>query len=167
MNNIGEQPAPSSPCSPILSIDPGNKQSAFVIWNGVEILEKAILPNEELLLSLNRIHVKAPTMVIEKVCSYGMAVGETIFDTVFWTGRYCQRWGCTGWERIPRLNVKLHLCHQAKAKDSNIRQALIDRFGEPGTKNNQGLTYGLSKDMWAAFALAVYAVDNRTCIIAR
>jgi hypothetical protein len=60
----------------------------------------------------------------------------------------------------------LHHCHSAKAKDSNIRQALADRFapGEPnygkGTKANQGWFYGFSADVWQAYALAVYAADQ-------
>ena len=40
-----------------------------------------------------------------------------------------------------------------KAKDSNIRQALIDRFGPVGTKKNPGWFYGVSKDVWAAIAV--------------
>lgn len=31
--------------------------------------------------------------------------------------------------RIPRLKVKVHLCHDSRAKDANIRQAILDRFG--------------------------------------
>ena len=34
---------------------------------------------------------------------------------------------------------KMNLCGSMKAKDSNIRQALIDRFGEVGTKKNPRL----------------------------
>ncbi len=39
------------------------------------------------------------------------------------------------------------------------RQALIDRFGVPGTKKSPGMMYGLHKDMIQAFAVAVTYFD--------
>jgi hypothetical protein len=42
-----------------------------------------------------------------------------------------------------------------KAKDANIRQALIDKIGPQGTKKDPGPTYGISKDVWSALAIAV------------
>jgi hypothetical protein len=42
-----------------------------------------------------------------------------------------------------------------KAKDSNIRQALIDRFGEVGIKKNPGWFYGFKKDIWQAYAVGI------------
>ena len=57
--------------------------------------------------------------------------------------------------RIYRIDEKMNLCHSAQAKDANIRQALIDRFGDVGTKRNPGWFYGVSKDVWAAIAVGV------------
>ena len=59
----------------------------------------------------------------------------------------------------------MHLCGSAKAKDSNIRQAIIDRYGgDPkrciGTKKAPGPLYGISADQWAALALALTAAEN-------
>lgn len=148
----------------VLAIDPGPTQSAFVVWDGERIGDMGKLENSSLLVSL-----LAPEMfdaipdvcIIEKVASYGMAVGESVFETVFWTGRFCQAWGKKGFfDRMPRMSVKMHLCGQARAKDANIRQALIDRFGEPGRKKSPGLTYGLSGDTWQSFALAVTWLDQ-------
>ena len=51
--------------------------------------------------------------------------------------------------QVPRRDVKLHHCGQARAKDANITQALVDRFapGEPnkgkGTKAEPEFFYCL------------------------
>jgi hypothetical protein len=71
-----------------------------------------------------------------------------------------------------RATVKAHLCRSAKAKDSNVRQALIDLFGGKenaiGTKKTPGPLYGISGDVWAALAVAVtwYDANMRTGAIA-
>ncbi len=146
----------------ILAIDPGNVQSAFVIWDGEQILSFGIEQNVAFLERINyfRVGWNGP-IVCEKIASYGMAVGESVFATCFWTGRFWQVSG-DNFHLVPRLKVKMHLCHIARAKDGNIRQALIDRFGEPGTKKAPGRLYGVSKDVWAALALAVTWWDQNS-----
>lgn len=165
----------------ILAIDPGSEQSALVLWNGARVLFKEILPNHD---ALERVRVyrqayKGP-IVCEKIASYGMPVGAEVFLTCFWTGRFwqvAQEFG-PRFHLMPRLEVKRHICHDSKAKDSNIRTALIDRFGQPHTFREEprfgakgqpikpervkvpGVTYELHDDLWAAFALGVTAYDN-------
>jgi len=147
----------------VLAIDPGPVESAFVIWDGERIIEKGKIGNHELLDSISGLAVGSDVCIIEQIKSYGMAVSDSIFDTVFWTGRFCQAWGNRGFfDRMPRRDVKMHLCGSMRAKDSNIRAALIDRFGEPGKKASPGVTYGLAKDTWAAFALAVTWYDQNS-----
>jgi hypothetical protein len=102
-------------------------------------------------------------LAIERVASYGMAVGKEVFETCEWVGRFDEAWHATSGRNaslIYRRDVKLHLCQSARAKDANIRQALIDRFGAPGTKKAPGVTYGIKSHLWAAFALAVFAHDT-------
>jgi len=104
-------------------------------------------------------------VVVEKIMSYGMAVSTSIFKTVFNTGFLEAEW--SGRTRVygpwiayvSRKEVKMHFCNSLRAKDGNIRAALIDRFGEPGTKKSPGVLYGIKKDWWAALAVAVYAAD--------
>jgi hypothetical protein len=106
--------------------------------------------------------------VIEWISSYGMPVGEEVFDTCLWVGRFVEALSQLGIETelIKRQRVKVHHCHSAKAKDPNITQALVDRFapGQPnygkGRKAEPGFFYGFYKDIWQAMALAVYAVDT-------
>lgn len=136
---------------PIIAIDPGNEQSAYVVWNGIEILDRDIVSNPHLKIILKGANVDMA--VIEMIASYGMPVGKTVFETCVWIGRFIE---CVNdYELLYRQAVKMHICHNTRAKDSNIRQALIDRFGPPGRKKDPGLTYGLKKDLWAAFAVAV------------
>lgn len=80
-------------------------------------------------------------LVIEMVASYGMAVGETVFETCVWIGKFMQIAENRKMpvKKIYRKDEKMNICHSMKAKDSNIRQALIDRFGVVGTKKNPRL----------------------------
>lgn len=140
----------------ILAIDPGNEQSAVVEWDGRQIVSAEILPNNELLERMYR-GITAGDMVIEMVASYGMPVGVTVFETVFWIGRFCEAWK-GAFSRMFRKDVKMHLCNSTRAKDSNIRQSLVDRFGDKPTKASPNPVYNgfkLKKDEWQAFALAV------------
>lgn len=153
----------------LLAIDPGNVQSAYVILETetLDVLDKAIVPNPDLLEILGKHHV-ASRCVVEMVASYGMAVGKTVFETVYWIGRFAEKWNSNltvnyHCDRIVRMEVKMHLCHDSRAKDTNIRQALIDIYpGTGGGKNPQvgtikqpGPLYGFSKDLWAALGVGV------------
>ncbi len=66
-----------------------------------------------------------------------------------------------------RKQIKMHLCGTAQAKDSNIKQALVDRFtpGQKnygkGTKKEPGWFHGFAADVWQAYALAVYYIDTQ------
>lgn len=141
----------------ILGIDPGNVQSALVLLDTEtqEILYKAISPNQDCLKTLG-LEFFGDVAVIEQVAGMGMAVGETVFETAVWSGRFWQILEMSGHrvERIKRMEIKHILCGSSRAKDANIRQRLIDIYGEQGTKKNPGKTYGMKADMWAALAVA-------------
>ena len=145
----------------VWAIDPGYEQSALVMRNGDAWVNGEITENNILLGYLRR-NVEPVPLVIEQIQSYGMAVGKTVFETVFWSGRFTEAWESQGGtvHRLPRRDVKLHLCGQARAKDANIRQALIDRYGPTkevaiGRKKSPGPLFGFKSDMWAALAVAV------------
>lgn len=149
----------------LLAVDPGNTESAYVLVDE-QYLPRVFgkVPNSELLAVLPTIG--AEHAVIEMVASYGMAVGAEVFDTCVWIGRFYQVLaGAVPTRLVTRLPVRLHFCHSVKAKDTNVRQALVDRFalGQPnhgkGTAKAPGWFHGFRADVWAAYALAVYAAD--------
>lgn len=145
----------------ILSLDPGNVETAYVLLSSTgEIRRHGKVPNAEIVQILRE--TKYDLCVCEMIASYGMAVGKTVFDTCVWIGRFQQIVYDLdkNFRPVFRLEVKLHHCKSPKAKDSNVRQALIDRLGEPGTKSNPGITYGIKADVWSALAIALFAQDN-------
>ncbi len=147
----------------ILAIDPGSENSAFVFWdsNQQKVIDKGILPNKDLLFNIRHPwESKIDRLCVEMIASYGMPVGKEIFETCLLIGRIMEIWKwiypINETHLIYRKDIKLHFCQSARAKDSNIRQALIDKFGPPGTKKNPGRLYGIKADEWAALAVAVY-----------
>ena len=99
-------------------------------------------------------------VVIEQVRSYGMAVGAEVFDTVHWSGRFHEAALPLPVVLLPRQAVKLALCHDSRAKDANIRAALIDRYGGPAAIRKGGALFGVHGDVWAALAVAVTYADS-------
>ena len=94
-----------------------------------------------------------------------MPVGRDVFETVYMIGRMAEaiaRWG-TPVDRMPRRIVKLHLCQTQRAKDSNVRAALLDLYGPDavGRKASPGPLYGIHGDEWSALAVARTWIDQR------
>jgi hypothetical protein len=146
------------PESWVLAIDPGTVQSAWALVEDGLPVHFAISPNEQVLPMLLGLRNPESLVVIEKVESFGMPVGMEVFETVRWSGRFEQAAQPARVEWVSRRQVKLTLCHSAKANDASIRQALIDRYGGSaaiGRKATPGPLYGITKDVWSALALAV------------
>lgn len=148
----------------ILAIDPGTEQSGWCLYDTESVIGCGVSPNGPLLYGIN--DMAADFLAIEMVASYGMAVGKDVFETVRWIGRFQQAWKRPDDAMLVyRRDVKLHLCNSAKAKDANIRQALLDLFPrtgggktpQVGTKAKPGPLYGVSSHAWSALAVAVTA----------
>lgn len=143
----------------ILAIDPGSTESAYVLLeDGYKIVEFGKVNNEKM-LAIVATYNCMNTVVIEMIASYGMPVGAEVFETCVWIGRFVQAANCKV-ERLYRKEVKLHLCNSVKAKDSNIIQALKDRFGDKGTTKNKGPLYGIKSDIWQALAVGITYLDR-------
>lgn len=157
----------------LLAIDPGDTESAWVVidMDTRRPIAHGKQPNDYVLQYCHdhRVQATYQHIAIEMIASYGMPVGAEVFDTCVWIGRFTEALtfgGRTEPELVYRRSVKLHLCRSAAAKDSNITQALVDRFARgqsnfgKGTKAEPGWFHGFYKDIWAAYAVAVYAADQ-------
>lgn len=153
----------------ILAIDPGTTESAWCVFDGAKVVGSGIEPNPELLAKLRGWDLSDYLVAIEMIASYGMPVGKEVFETCVWIGRYIEVVREPEPTLIYRKDVKLHLCQSARAKDPNVRQALIDRF-EPsgggkipqiGTAKQPGPLYGVTSHIWAALAVAVTFHDTK------
>ena len=142
----------------ILALDPGTTEGARLAWDcdAEAIVEMGIDDNATLLDYLRRQTV-ATEVWCEWIASYGMPVGAEVFDTCRWIGRAEEVCASRGlpFHLVFRRSVKLHLCQSPKANDANIRQALLDRYGPPGTKKAPGTLYGCKSHLWSALAVAV------------
>jgi hypothetical protein len=147
----------------VLAIDPGSERSAWLLWAG-RVEAFSILDNTDLLDAVRHHRSAADVVVIEQIESYGMAVGREVFATVHWAGRFTEAAYPTPVVQLPRRAVKLAICGDTRARDANIRQALLDRFGGKdaavGWKAAPGPLYGISKDVWSALAIAVTYADS-------
>jgi len=154
----------------ILAIDPGTTQSAWCVFDGMKVLSCDIIANDAMLSKLHGWDLTGFEVAIEMIASYGMPVGKEVFETCLWIGRFIE--ACSvqevNAELVYRKDVKLHLCQSARAKDPNVRQALIDRFApsgggktpQIGTSKQPGPLYGVSSHVWAALAVAVTHSDR-------
>ena len=149
----------------ILAIDPGSSQSAYAIWDTEEhdffdlwlkIDNKGIVSNETMLSRINANPSISclDLVVIEMVQSYGYAVGRSVFETVLWIGRFCER-SVIETKLYTRTIIKSALggCRT----DADVRQAIRQRYGE--SRKGEKLE-GVKKDIWSALALAIALEEN-------
>lgn len=153
----------------ILAIDAGTEQSGFCIME-VDTYKPVMfgkIDNEELL----RIVLEGcyDALVYEEFQSYGMPIGKTTIVSITWNGRFIQAAVSLGKPFYPILRVeeKVYICGTTKAKDANLRAAMIERFAKfdfkngKGTKANPDWFYGFSKDSWSAAIIATTWNDKQ------
>ncbi len=158
----------------ICAIDPGTTKSAYVIVDkSFRLLEFGWDSNESILMKLRDVDPAATELAVEMVASYGMPVGRSTFETVLWLGRFVEAYGGQ-FTKVYRKtadeceSVAMHLCKTTRAKDANIRQALLDRYEKTGggktpqvgTKSQPGPLFGVSSHVWAALAVAVTFIET-------
>lgn len=147
---------------PLLAIDPGTTHSGYVVIDDGGVQLSGVAENGEM---FELIAAHGSNIAIEMIASYGMAVGREVFETCLWIGRFMQAAGPDHVRLVYRKDVKLHLCGSPRAKDANIRQALIDRWGGKaeavGNVKKPGPLYGVKSHAWAALGVAVTALETK------
>lgn len=153
----------------LLAIDPGNEMSAYCLMDEeYKIIEAGKVENSVMIDYIFLNNRKFDHIAVEMIASYGMPVGAEVFETCVMIGKIERTAEQKEIEhsRVFRAEEKLCICKNSRAKDSNIRAALIDRFAKhdkkrgTGTKTKPDHFYGISKDMWAAFAVGTVYLDG-------
>lgn len=151
----------------ILAIDPGTAESGWVLYGDGRVHDSGVMKNADVVRWLAyRSAADGARLAIEMIASYGMPVGREVFETCVWIGRFKQAWhDPEDVTLVYRKDVKLHLCGSPRAKDPNVRQALIDLFPavgggktpQIGTKGQPGPLYGVTSHAWPALGVAITA----------
>lgn len=142
----------------VLAIDPGTTKSGFCLFDG-RVLSSGVMPNEDLLKIVR--DDRSDALAIERLVNYGSIVGDEVFETANWAGRFQEAWGCPDEVlRITRREVKRALGLPGTAKDKDVNERLRQLVGAKGTKKAPGPTYGVTSHAWAALGVA-YAAHAR------
>lgn len=140
----------------LLCIDPGNVESGICHFQGKYCNKDkpfGKFANETVLELIKKGGIDQ--IAIEFPIPRGMPASLELFLTVEWIGRFKAAALDNGipFDYIDRARVKMVVCNAPTATDTNIRAALIDIYGKPGTKKDPGPTFGFTKDTWAALAV--------------
>jgi len=115
----------------IFAIDPGSEKSSFVIWDPARdiILEHGLDVGNGILIQRVRTLEEQMHLVIERIASQGMIVGQETFDTADYVGAlgeaYVHKYLV---HKIFRRTIRIWCCGSPTAGDSNIRRFVIDRY---------------------------------------
>ena len=148
----------------IRGLDPGSRESGLVYWDIEEkkLLYAKVLRNGFILGMIRDQSIDtAGVLAIEQIRGYGVKAGNDTFDTCEWSGRFREAFESRGGKVVmqPRKKAMEKLCGITNTTDKFIRMALIDRYGEVGTKRSPGPLFGISGHLWSALAVAV-TVDS-------
>ena len=157
-----------------LAIDPGNIFSAYTIIDDAKnLLDFGILENNALKKKIEQDDFDSEfnLVAIEMLQCYGMPVGKSVLDTCVWIGRFQEVIEDNYHIDVDfygRKKVVAHICGSVQAGDKNIRQAILDMYPatgggatpQIGIKKQRGPLFGVSKDVWAALAVAITYRDN-------
>jgi hypothetical protein len=156
----------------VVGIDPGPREHAAVMLCGdrVEVVDVA-KPSGLTRLLIDR-RVSSVVVAYEQFAPFGSSLDDGSLRTIFETGRLVEDMGeamaclpAVQFVGIRRQQAKRFLVGRTSCGDTEVRGALIERFGPTkelaiGTKKKPGPLYGITSHHWAALAIAVTAADQ-------
>ena len=163
-------PPANTPKGLLLAIDPGDVYTGFVLVDeSYRPLEADKIYNHDLLRWIHANRRRIDHVAMEQLSNIGVVASDNVLNTALWSGRFHEaliREGVGEPRYTKRATIKTWVTGRATTNDTDVRRALADRFapGEPnfgkGTKAHPGFFHGFGNDMWAAYAVAVYAIDH-------
>jgi len=139
----------------IVGIDPSPEDYAVVILTPAGNIARAarVKTTEDLVFFIE----EQARVYIEGMTSYGQPVGKEVFETCYQIGRALEKFPEA--KIVSRLAVKKFFGVERKSKnkkvpiaDAQIKRAMEDIFPKEHLKAHK-----ITKDLWQALAVAVYA----------
>lgn len=152
----------------IFGVDPGPKSSGWCYLN----IEDNYITEIEFGHNLNRIMLTKQVelgdsdvseMVIgyEWVKNYGRVVGEDVLRTAYTCGRVRANGQTYGRFYEPtRPTIIKHFTGRSNLPKSQVRKALLDRFGDDRVKSKGGILHGITNHAWDALAVCMYLCEE-------
>lgn len=133
----------------LLGIDPGPNEWHYAL---VDTEKKKILQHGT--ITTAGTFPDHDEVCAEMIQCYGpdVSVGMSVFMTCLMIGRLQER--LPGLRMLTRTQVKAYVTGRANTKGKDVRAGCIKFWGEVGTKNAPGPTYGITADRWAALGVA-------------
>lgn len=170
----------------IVAVDPGDLESAAVwidvaTFKPVEVFEGHNAKLREKLQDGGRSLEASRILVVEYTPPYTMQmaskggkpgrafVPRQVVDTAIELGRFIECWGggqAERWILFSRTDVKKHLLGRASGNDTEVRAAVVDRYGgdlktAKGVKAKPGPLYGFSGNhVYAALGLGIAYLEK-------
>jgi len=167
----------------VIGFDPGNECTGWCVW---DVKDKIFLYKHKILNGdvIQKIEVFDKKYNIVKVgieypSSYGMPVGQTLFDTCTFVGILAQIFKSKNipCELIFRKSVKMFLCNSVRADDSIVNSRVREYLGEDNTKKkpnpiywneeveeNEGYAY-MNGDIYASASIILYMIYPHDILI--
>lgn len=146
----------------VMGIDPGPTVSGWAVYDGTDPVVCGVDGNDDVVAMVKIAQARGPvTLVIERVQNYGRNVGKSLFDTLYWSGRFAQAGYDSGHvvQRLYFMDVRQHFVGKKLARERDVWLKLVERYGGAeravGTRKAPGTIAHVKGHARSAFALAL------------